>query len=84
MLPRPIRSNSHKVSGAVGATCRHSNVRLAIPSREVLGKYLNISSIVCPPVPRRLHGISTMPAKLSLSYSPSSANFHPSGITGAL
>lgn len=58
MLPRPIRSNSHKVSGAVGATCRHSNVRLAIPSREVLGKYLNISSIVWPPVPRRLRSVS--------------------------
>lgn len=38
--------DSQSVSGAVGAICLHSSVRLAIPNLEVEGKYLNISSTV--------------------------------------
>ena len=44
----------HSVSGAVGAICRHSSVRFVIASREDEGRYLNMSSILCPPIVRIL------------------------------
>lgn len=53
-LHNDTAGNVHKVSGAVGAICRHSNVRLAIPSLEEEGRYLKISSTVCPPVVKKL------------------------------
>lgn len=48
----------HRVSGAVGAICRHSNVRCVIPSLELPGTYLKMSSIAWPPVVRKLYRFS--------------------------
>ena len=53
-FPDATRWHSHNVSGAVGAICRHSRVLFAIASRDSPGMYLNISSTVWPPVPRKL------------------------------
>lgn len=48
----------HRVSGAVGAICRHSNVRCVIPSLDLPGIYLKMSSIAWPPVVRKLYRFS--------------------------
>lgn len=49
-----VVGDSQSVSGHVGATCDHSSVCIATPSRSSPSRYLKMSSTVCPEVPKKL------------------------------